>query len=55
MARGHLAWPLFLAVGIATAGALLHIAWALGASWGAAHAIPEDPKTAALHLAGSPL
>lgn len=34
-----------IAVGIAIAGALLHLAWVLGVSWGFEHSIPEDPET----------
>ncbi len=34
-----------IAVGIASAGALLHLAWVFGASWGFEHATPEDPET----------
>ncbi len=34
-----------LAIGVAGAGALLHLAWVVGASWGKDHAIPEDTVT----------
>jgi hypothetical protein len=30
---------------VAVAGAILHVGWALGATWGRAHMFPEDPDT----------
>lgn len=43
--RGVLLTLTGIAVGVATAGALLHVAWAFGVTWGIDHSYPEDPET----------